>query len=73
MIFFVQQAGSLTSQPAAMLFTSFYSLFMRRNFCVFGVVYQANPDVVSFNTQNPIPHKSQKTKGFLETSRAKEV
>jgi hypothetical protein len=26
----------------------------------------------SFNTQNPIPHKSQKTKGFLETSRAKE-
>ena len=26
----------------------------------------------SFNTQNPIPHKSQKTKGFLETSRSKE-
>ena len=26
----------------------------------------------SFNTQNPIPHKSQKAKGFLETSRAKE-
>ena len=29
-------------------------------------------DGTSFNTQNPIPHKSQKTKGFLETSRAKE-
>jgi len=26
----------------------------------------------SFNTQNPIPHKSQKTKEFLETSRAEE-
>lgn len=30
------------------------------------------PGGTSFNTQNPIPHKSQKTKGFLETSRAKE-
>ena len=26
----------------------------------------------SFNTQNPIPHKFQKTKGFLEASMAKE-
>ena len=30
------------------------------------------PGGISFNIQNPIPHKSQKTKGFLETSRAKE-
>jgi len=30
------------------------------------------PGGTSFNTQNPIPHKSQKTKGFLETSRSKE-
>ena len=26
----------------------------------------------SFNTQNPIPHKSQKTKAVSETNRAKE-
>ena len=30
------------------------------------------PGGTSFNIQNPIPHKSQKTKDFLETSRAKE-
>ena len=30
------------------------------------------PGGISFNIQNPIPHKSKKTKGFLEISRAKE-
>ena len=32
----------------------------------------ANPVGSTFNIQNFIPHKSQKTKGFLETSRSKE-
>ena len=36
------------------------------------VIAPLKPDGTSFNTQNSIPHKSQKTKGFLETSRAKE-
>jgi hypothetical protein len=35
-------------------------------------VYRANPDVVSFNIQNSIPHKSQKAKDLIETNRAKE-
>ena len=54
-----------------------YSLFMRRNSCAaplrqFALPLSLKLGGTSFNTQNPIPHKSQKTKGFLETSRAKE-
>ena len=41
---------------------------MRQN----GRVFRSFLDVVSFNIQNSIPHKSQKTKVLLETNRAEE-
>ena len=54
-----------------------YSLFMRRSFCApplrrSGPLSPLKPGGTSFNTQNPIPYKSQKTRSFLETTRAKE-
>ena len=54
-----------------------YSLFMRRSFCApplrrSGPLSSLCPDGTSFNIQNPIPHKSQKTGFSLETRRAKE-
>ena len=54
-----------------------YSLFMRRIFCApplrwSGPLSPLKPGWVSFNIQNPIPHKSQKARFFLETTRAKE-
>ena len=46
--------------------------FLRLCSEVIGLSSPLKPGGISFNIQNPIPHKSQKTKGFLETSRAKE-
>lgn len=37
-----------------------------------GLLSPLTPDGTSFNTQNPIPHPSQKAKVLLETRRAKE-
>ena len=37
-----------------------------------GPLSSLKPGGTSFNIQNPIPHKSQKTGFFLETNRAKE-
>ena len=61
----------------AILCRGVFLCFMRRSFCASALRYLAchlplKPGGTSFNTQNPIPHKSQKTKGFFETSRAKE-
>ena len=46
--------------------------FLRRSDEAIGLSSPLRLDGISFNIQNPIPHKSQKTKGFPETSRAKE-
>ena len=47
--------------------------FLRYCFKVIGLSsLPLKPSGTSFNTQNPIPHKFQKTKGFLEASMAKE-
>lgn len=72
MIFFVQQAGSLASQPAAMLSAGFIPCLCGAIPAPCSVVYRANLDVVSFNIQNSIPHKSQKAKDLIEANRAKE-
>lgn len=54
------------------LFFVYAAQFLRLCSEVIGLPLPLKPGGTSFNTQNPIPHKSQKTKGFLETSRAKE-
>ena len=54
------------------LFFVYAAQFLRLCFEVIGLSSPLKPGGTSFNTQNPIPHKSQKTKGFLETSRSKE-
>ena len=51
---------------------SYAAQFLRHCLEAISLPLPLKPGGTSFNTQNPIPHKSQKTKGFLETSRAKE-
>ena len=66
--------ASLCAPPphAGALFFVYAAQFLRLCSEVIGLSSPLKPDGTSFNIQNPIPHKSQKTKGFLETSRAKE-
>ena len=54
------------------LFFVYAAQFLRLCSEVIGLSFPLKLGGISFNTQNPIPHKSQKTKGFLEASRAKE-
>ena len=54
------------------VFFVYAAQFLRPSLWQHSRVFGANPDVVSFNIQNPIPYKSQKTGFFLETTRAKE-
>ena len=46
--------------------------FLRRSDEAIGLSSPLRLDGISFNIQNPIPHKSQKTKAVSETNRAKE-
>ena len=46
--------------------------FLRRSDEAIGLSSPLRLDGISFNIQNPIPHKSQKTKAASETNRAKE-
>ena len=55
------------------VFFVYAAQFLRPSLWQHSRVFGANPDVVSFNIQNPIPHKSQKTKVSLEANRTKEV
>jgi hypothetical protein len=57
---------------ARALFFVYAAQFLRLCSEVIGLPLPLEPGGTSFNTQNPIPHKSQKTKEFLETSRAEE-
>ena len=54
------------------LFFVYAAQFLRLCFEVIGLSSPLKPGGTSFNTQNPIPHKSQKEKVLLETRRAKE-
>lgn len=73
----LRSAGWLSSKSACCFFViALISLFMRRNFraALCGkkhLLLKVNPVGSTFNIQNFIPHKSQKTKAVAETSRAK--
>ena len=54
------------------LFFVYAAQFLRPSAEIIGLPLPLKLGGTSFNIQNPIPHKSQKTKGFLETSRAEE-
>jgi len=54
------------------LFFVYAAQILKVLLCETGPLSSLKPDGTSFNIQNPIPYKSQKTGFFLETRRAKE-
>lgn len=76
---FVMKTNINTERPQEWLipyscgyFFVYAAQFLRLCSEVIGLSSPLRPGGTSFNTQKPIPYKSQKTKGVLETNRAKE-